>query len=182
MYTTVTEETIAYMGRAGCLPEQPLVVCAWKSLLKITITSVIVSYVVQLWLTAGSTSAMLDRHWDVISGMRSLSARISDMVEIRTQTGDWGAAMIRLWWFREWCERGARLENTTHRPNAGPMLGRRRRRWPNIVPTFGRCVVFAGRARHCLPQLARATTGLLSDSRSADEPNPVAVTYIKDVL
>ena len=34
--------------------------------------------------------------------------------------------------------------NTTHRPDVGPMLGRRRRRWPNIGPTSGRCVVFAG--------------------------------------
>ena len=31
--------------------------------------------------------------------------------------------------------------NTTHRPNAGPMLARRR---PNIGPTLDRCVLFAG--------------------------------------
>ena len=34
--------------------------------------------------------------------------------------------------------------NTRHRPNVGPMLGQRRRRWPNIGSTLGRCLVFAG--------------------------------------
>ena len=34
--------------------------------------------------------------------------------------------------------------NTTHLPNVGPMLDQRRRRWANIGPTLGRCVVFAG--------------------------------------
>ena len=32
--------------------------------------------------------------------------------------------------------------HTTHRTNAGLMLGQRRRRWPNIKPTFVQCVVF----------------------------------------
>ena len=35
--------------------------------------------------------------------------------------------------------------NTTHRPNVGAMLGRRRRRRANIGPALGRCVVFARR-------------------------------------
>ena len=43
---------------------------------------------------------------------------------------------------REWISSGP--ANTTHRPNAGPMLGQRRRRWANIGPALGRCVVFAG--------------------------------------
>ena len=34
--------------------------------------------------------------------------------------------------------------STTHRSNVGPMLAHRLRRWPNIVPTLDRCVVFAG--------------------------------------
>ena len=34
--------------------------------------------------------------------------------------------------------------NTRHRPNVDLMLGQRRRRWPNIKPTLGRCLVFAG--------------------------------------
>ena len=34
--------------------------------------------------------------------------------------------------------------NTMHQPNVGPMLGQRRRRWTNIGPTLGRCIVFAG--------------------------------------
>ena len=34
--------------------------------------------------------------------------------------------------------------NTTRRPNVGPMLGCRPRRWVNIGVTLGRCVVFVG--------------------------------------
>ena len=34
--------------------------------------------------------------------------------------------------------------NTSHRSNVWPVLGRRRRRWANIGPAFGPCVVFAG--------------------------------------
>ena len=34
--------------------------------------------------------------------------------------------------------------NTTHRSNAGPMLGQRRRRWANTGSALDRCVVFAG--------------------------------------
>ena len=34
--------------------------------------------------------------------------------------------------------------NTRHGPNVGSMLGQRRRRWPNIDSTLGRCLVFAG--------------------------------------
>ena len=30
---------------------------------------------------------------------------------------------------------------TIHRPNVGSMLGQRRRQWPNIEPTLGRCIV-----------------------------------------
>ena len=33
--------------------------------------------------------------------------------------------------------------NTRHPPNAGPMLGQRRRRWTNIGPALGGCLVFA---------------------------------------
>ena len=33
--------------------------------------------------------------------------------------------------------------NTIHRPNVGTMLGQRRRRWTNIVPALGWCIVFA---------------------------------------
>ena len=35
-------------------------------------------------------------------------------------------------------------ENTTHRPNVGPMLARRLRHLPSIGPTLGLCVVFVG--------------------------------------
>ena len=35
--------------------------------------------------------------------------------------------------------------NTRHPHNVGPMLGQRRRRWTNIGPTLGRCLVFAGK-------------------------------------
>ena len=34
--------------------------------------------------------------------------------------------------------------NTRPRPNVGPMLVHRLRRWPNIGPTLGRYLVFAG--------------------------------------
>ena len=34
--------------------------------------------------------------------------------------------------------------NTRHRPNVRPMLGHHLRRWPNIGPTLGRYLVFAG--------------------------------------
>ena len=34
--------------------------------------------------------------------------------------------------------------NTRHPPNVGTMLGQSRRRWANIVPTLGGCLVFAG--------------------------------------
>ena len=34
--------------------------------------------------------------------------------------------------------------NTTYPPNVRPMLGQRRRRWPSIGQTLGRCIVFAG--------------------------------------
>ena len=33
--------------------------------------------------------------------------------------------------------------NTKQRPNVGPMLGHRLRRWPNIGPALGRYLVFA---------------------------------------
>ena len=33
--------------------------------------------------------------------------------------------------------------NKIHQPDVGPMLGQRRRRWTNIGPTLGRCVVFS---------------------------------------
>ena len=33
--------------------------------------------------------------------------------------------------------------NTTHPPNAGAMLCRRRRRWPNNVPALGERLLFA---------------------------------------
>ena len=36
--------------------------------------------------------------------------------------------------------------STTHRPDVGPMLGQRLRRWPNISPTLDRCLVCAGDA------------------------------------
>ena len=32
------------------------------------------------------------------------------------------------------------LGNTRHRPNVGPMLVQRLRRWPNISPTLSRCI------------------------------------------
>ena len=34
--------------------------------------------------------------------------------------------------------------NMIHLPNIGPMLGQRRRRWTNIGPVLGECLVFAG--------------------------------------
>ena len=34
--------------------------------------------------------------------------------------------------------------NMRHRPNVGPMLGHRLRRWPSNGPTLGRCLVFGG--------------------------------------
>ena len=34
-------------------------------------------------------------------------------------------------------------KNTRHSPNAGSMLGHRRRRWSSIEPTSGGCLVFA---------------------------------------
>ena len=34
--------------------------------------------------------------------------------------------------------------NTKHSPEFGTMLGQRLRRWPNIVPVLGECLVFAG--------------------------------------
>ena len=40
--------------------------------------------------------------------------------------------------------KGSSSASQTHRPNVGPMLGRRGRRWTNIGPTLGLCVVFAG--------------------------------------
>ena len=33
--------------------------------------------------------------------------------------------------------------NTIYRPNVGPLLGQRRRRWTNTGPTLARCIVFA---------------------------------------
>ena len=33
--------------------------------------------------------------------------------------------------------------NTTHSPNAGTILGQRRRRWPNNVPALGERLLFA---------------------------------------
>ena len=35
--------------------------------------------------------------------------------------------------------------NTIHCPIVGSMLGQRRRRWTNIEPALGQCLVFAGR-------------------------------------
>ena len=35
-------------------------------------------------------------------------------------------------------------ENTRRSPNAGSMLGQRRRRWPSIEPAFRERLVFAG--------------------------------------
>ena len=34
--------------------------------------------------------------------------------------------------------------NTRRSPNAGSMLGQRRRRWANIEPALGECLVIAG--------------------------------------
>ena len=34
--------------------------------------------------------------------------------------------------------------NTIHRPHVGSMLGQRRRRWTNIEPTLGKCIVLNG--------------------------------------
>ena len=34
--------------------------------------------------------------------------------------------------------------NTRRSPDVGTTLGQRRRRWPNVVPTLGKCFVFAG--------------------------------------
>ena len=34
--------------------------------------------------------------------------------------------------------------NTRHQPNVGTMLAHRLRRWPNIAPRLGGCLVFAG--------------------------------------
>ena len=39
---------------------------------------------------------------------------------------------------------GGTPANTIHRSNVGPMLDHRLRRWSNIGPTLGRCIVFAG--------------------------------------
>ena len=39
--------------------------------------------------------------------------------------------------------------NTRHSPNAGPMLGQRRRRWINIGPALDQSIVFSGLYR-CL--------------------------------
>ena len=41
------------------------------------------------------------------------------------------------------CETGASPANTTHSPNAGTMLCKRRRRWPNNVPALGERLLFA---------------------------------------
>ena len=35
-------------------------------------------------------------------------------------------------------------KNAVYQPSAAPMVGQRRRRWPNIGPTSGWCIVFAG--------------------------------------
>ena len=37
-----------------------------------------------------------------------------------------------------------RLSDTIHWTNIGLMLGQRRRRWLNIKPVFGQCILFAG--------------------------------------
>ena len=41
-------------------------------------------------------------------------------------------------------EYNPRVANTRHWTNVGLMLGRRRRRRPNINPTLAQCLVFAG--------------------------------------
>ena len=41
---------------------------------------------------------------------------------------------------------GKHPANTIHWPDAGSMLGQRRRRWPNIKPASGRCIVLTGQA------------------------------------
>ena len=41
--------------------------------------------------------------------------------------------------------------NTRHQPNAGPMLVHRLRRWPDIGPALGRCLVFAESPSWCGP-------------------------------
>ena len=43
--------------------------------------------------------------------------------------------------------------NTRHSPNAGTMLGQRRRRWPDIVPILRECFVFVWRMHTSCPPL-----------------------------
>ena len=42
------------------------------------------------------------------------------------------------------------LANTRHRPNVGPMLGQRRRRWPNISPALSGASCLLGNQEHCI--------------------------------
>ena len=46
------------------------------------------------------------------------------------------------------------LGNTKNQPNVGLMLGQRYRRWLNIKPTLGRCIVFAEES-HTVPASTR---------------------------
>ena len=46
--------------------------------------------------------------------------------------------------FREWPGRGAYPANTRRSPTVGTMSGQRRRRWANIVPTFGEDIFLLG--------------------------------------
>ena len=48
------------------------------------------------------------------------------------------------------------VANKRRSPNAGTLLGHRLRRWHNIVPALGECVVFAGSPSH-IPADARGT-------------------------
>ena len=68
------------------------------------------------------------------------------------QTGDVHSRLVQCW--PRFCHDGPTSDqpylacfveaNTRHRPNVGPLLGHRLRRWPNNGPTLGRCLVFLG--------------------------------------
>ena len=64
----------------------------------------------------------------------------------------WTSRLYYLWIHLQWISGKWHLvyfmnscpENTTHWPSTGLMLGQRCKRWPNIGPTLGHCIVSAG--------------------------------------
>ena len=99
----------------------------------------------RLWVV--STPTTFSRHWVGVLGCAFQFVTVDSHLLLVIMSSFWArfVSSFTRQYFRTAASSEPRLPaNTKHWPNAGSMLGQRRRRWSNNKPALGECFVFDG--------------------------------------